>query len=384
MGHSVRIFTSSQIHNSRINMIQGKQLYLEKEVDGQVFTFVRSNSYEGNGIARIFNLLSFPFRMVRACKRFPLPDVIYTSSPALPTSCMVMRFALKNRIPCVFEVRDLWPESIVDYKGISRNNPIIKILYAIEKWMYKKADRIIFTMEKGMQYIRDKGWDTVIDIRKVHNVNNGVDLAEYYSNLGTYTLDDPDLDNPGTYKVVYTGSIRLVNNLGMLIDACTKNFREGKGNIRLIIFGEGNEKENLIRYCRENGLTDVLFKDQVDKKYIPSILSKCDLTVMHGSSAGIMKYGASPNKLYEYLAAGKPILFTYPSEGNPVEQYHCGIMIREQSAETIASSIMKIYNMKSDELAEIKNNALGAAKKFDFAELSREIEQILNLAVQRK
>ena len=384
MGHTVRIFTSSHIHNFNINMIEGKELYLEKEVDGEVYTFVRSSNYRGNGISRLFNLVSFPFRMVRACKQFPAPDVIYTSSPALPTSFMVMRYALKKNIPCVFEVRDLWPESIVEYRGISRNNPLIKILYGMEKWMYRKADQIIFTMEKGVNYITGKGWDRVIDIRKVHNINNGVDLEEYRSNLAAYKLEDPDLDNPDTYKAVYTGSIRQVNNIGMLINAWRKFSQDTSNKVQLLIFGKGNEKDDLVRYCAEQNITDVVFKEQVDKKYIPSILSKCDLTIMHGNSTGLMKYGASPNKLYEYLAAGKPILFTYPSEENPVEKYHCGIMIREQSVDTIAASIKELYGLNEKELEQIKNNTAKAAGEFDFTELSKKLEQVLTLAVERK
>ena len=146
------------------------------------------------------------------------------------------------------EVRDLWPESIVEYNKISRKNPIIQILYQLEKWIYKKADQLIFTMEGGKEYIRDKGWDKVVDLKKVNHVNNGVDLEEFEENYKKYQINDSDLMNDSTFKVVYVGSIRQVNNLGTLVDAA-KYLKDDK-SIQILIYGDGTEKKKLEKNVR--------------------------------------------------------------------------------------------------------------------------------------
>lgn len=158
-GHEVKIFTSSKIHNADINMITGKELFIEKEVDGVEYTFVRTSNYKGNRLGRIINMLQFPFRVWRVCKRFEKPDVIYTSSPSPLTAVAAVILAKRHKIPKVVEIRDLWPESIVENNNFSRKNPIIWLCYRLEKWLYKNADRIIFTMQGGENYIKEKKWD---------------------------------------------------------------------------------------------------------------------------------------------------------------------------------------------------------------------------------
>lgn len=152
-GHQVRIFTASEIHNTNINMIRDGALYREETMDGVPYTFLKTRDYSGNGLSRIINMLEFPLRIQQAVNRFAKvgerPDVIYTSAPTIFAAASAVIAAKRLKVPCVVEVRDIWPESIVEYKGMSRKNPVILALYALEKWLYKNADRLIFTMEGG-------------------------------------------------------------------------------------------------------------------------------------------------------------------------------------------------------------------------------------------
>lgn len=97
------------------------------------------------------------------------------------------------------EVRDLWPESLVEVGIIKRNSLIAKILYLGEKWIYKRADKLIFTMPGGLNYIQDREWDE-IQIKKIININNGVDLDEYIANEENVLVEDKDLDEDRTFK----------------------------------------------------------------------------------------------------------------------------------------------------------------------------------------
>ena len=109
----------------------------------------------------------------------------------------------------------------------TKDNPLIKLLYRGEKWIYKKADALVFTMEGAYDYIVKQGWEKEIPRSKVHYINNGVDLEQFDYNKEHFRVEDPDLNDPNIFKVVYTGSIRRVNNLGLLLDAakCVKDPR---------------------------------------------------------------------------------------------------------------------------------------------------------------
>ena len=139
-----------------------------------------------------------------------------------------IKIAKKFGVPCICEVRDLWPESIVAYGALKRNSVIAKLLYQGEKWIYKKADSIIMTWEGGKDYIIDQGWDNQIDLKKVKHISNGVVIDTFDKNSEENKIMDSDLDNKEYKNIVYAGSIRKVNNLGMLLDAAKIIQNQGK------------------------------------------------------------------------------------------------------------------------------------------------------------
>ena len=383
-GHTVKIFTSSKIHNTDINMIKDRSLYREEMEDGVEYTFVRSRDYKGNGMDRVVNMMDLPFKTWKAMKLFykkQKPDVIYTSSPDLFVAFFALRFGRKYKIPVVVEVRDLWPESIVEYNKISRKNPVIQILYQLEKWIYKKADQLIFTMEGGKEYICDKGWDKVVDLKKVNHVNNGVDLEEFEENYKKYQIEDPDLMNDSTFKVIYVGSIRQVNNLGTLVDAA--RYLKDDKSIQILIYGDGTEKKKLEEECNANNL-NVKFKGRVEKKYIPFILSHSDLNVINVRAAALNKYGCSWNKLFEYMASSKPILCNLPVKYDLIKKYHLGITRRFADGEAYKNAILKFVNMDKKEYEQYCRNSRECGKMFDYKNLATKIEIILQKVDESK
>lgn len=382
-GHTVKIFTSSKIHNTDINMIKDRSLYREEMEDGVEYTFVRSRDYKGNGMDRVINMMDLPFKTWKAMKLFykkQKPDVIYTSSPDLFVAFFALRFGRKYKIPVVVEVRDLWPESIVEYNKISRKNPIIQILYQLEKWIYKKADQLIFTMEGGKEYIRDKGWDKAVDLKKVNHVNNGVDLEEFEENYKKYQINDSDLMNDSTFKVVYVGSIRQVNNLGTLVDAA-KYLKDDK-SIQILIYGDGTEKKKLEEECKINGL-NVKFKGRVEKKYIPFILSHSDLNVINVRAAALNKYGCSWNKLFEYMASGKPILCNLQVNYDLIQKNHLGVSKCFVNGKEYAEEILRFKNLLPEKYDFYCENLYRTAKEYNYVALTEKLENILTEATRQ-
>ena len=275
------------------------------------------------------------------------------------------------------EVRDLWPASIVEYTSFTEKNPIIKILYQVEKWIYKKADKLIFTMEGAPDYIVEKGWEKAIDFSKIFYINNGVDIEEFDKNAREYSLEDEDLSDPSTYKVIYAGSIRPANDLERLVEAAEKFKRIGNDKVRLLIYGDGSLKPELEKECEKLGLTNIIFKGRVDKKYIPYILSKADLSILNYKPSTLWKFGSSQNKLFEYLASGKPVLSTIEIGYSVIKKYKCGIEISSTEDEAIADAILDFYNMNQKEYEQMCKNARSAAEDFDLKVLAQKVCVVL-------
>ena len=379
-GHNVRILTSSKIHNTQINMIKDNSLYVDKLMDGVTYTYVKAPDYSSNGFDRIKSMLMFAVNVVKLCKKLMAagerPDVIYASSPEPFSAYKAIKWAKKEKIPTVIEIRDLWPESIVEYNGMSRKNPVIKALYKLEKWLYVNSDRIIFTMEGGRDYIKQKGWHDDVDLNKIYHINNGVCLDEFEKNKQIYIIDDKDLSDESTFKVVYTCSIRKANNLQSIVEAA-KICGEKEKRIKFIIYGDGSHLPQLAEYCVAQNLDNIVFKGRIDKKYIPYVLTCSDLTLLNYLPASTWQYGSSQNKLFEYFAAGRPVLSTISVNYSIIKKYCCGMEIENQTPQNIADAVISMSRLNDEEYNMMSANALKAAADYDFKALSDKLEDIL-------
>jgi glycosyltransferase involved in cell wall biosynthesis len=377
-GYEVKIFAASTLHNTDINLMRGsRSLFVEKNYDGLSFVHIRTSDYTGNGFSRIVNMLQFPLRFVRVARRIdPKPDVIICDLEAIfaPIPYLVSR-RLGSKF--ILEVRDLWPESIVEYKGISRRNVLIQLLYKIEKWIYEKADEVVFSMEGGMDYIRDKGWCRGIDEGKIHYINNGVDLQSFNDNKENCITEDVDLLNTETFKVVYAGSLRKANNVKKILDVALAIHQKGLDTVEFFIYGEGPDRQHLEQFCLDNNLTNVKFKGLVDKRQVPYILTKCDLNIMHFEQNSLKKYGASLNKMFEYFASGRPTLSDCEFGYDLIKKYKCGIVIDDATPAQLADAIAEFCNMSTEEYEIYCQNALMAASDYDLQYLSKQLERIL-------
>lgn len=338
-GYSPTIFCASTIHNSTENIAAGAEKFTSATTRGIPFVFVKTPDYAGNGWQRIKNMFSFYWNLFSVAEAYAKthgkPDVILASSVHPLTLVAGIKMAKKLGVPCICEVRDLWPESLVEWGSLKGNSLLAKVLYQGEKWIYKKADAIIMTMAGGSQYIKDKHWDRQIDLNKVTYICNGIVVEDFDRKCEEHPVVDADLDDPAYKNVVYAGSIRKANDLGMLLNAAKIIQERGKNEIRFLIYGSGDKRESLIERCRNEGIHNVTFKGRVEKKFVPSILKRSYINVMHVMSASILeRYGQSPNKFFEYLAAGKCIVQTYSTNFSIYDEYDCGICARSRSLKT--------------------------------------------------
>lgn len=385
-GYKPVVFCANIMNNrTEEQCIDTKELWVVKraeEIDTP-FVYVKARKYSGNGKQRVLNMVDF-YRNVKKSaieysKKYGKPDVIVASSVHPLTMVAGIKLAKKFGVKCICEVRDLWPEAIVAYsKRIKRNSLPAKIMYAGEKWIYKKADAVIFTQEGGPDYVCEKKWDTdhggPVDRKKLYHINNGVDLEAFDANLLSFPYSDIDLDNPEIYKVVYCGSIRRINNLGLIVEAA-KLVTNPK--IKFIIFGDGDELEALRSRVESEGVLNVVFKGRVNKQYIPSIDSKADLNLVHWEMNPLLRVGESYNKAFEYFAAGKPVFYTVRPGYSIVERYHCGKLTDGFSPADIATGIQTMSQLDETENVRMSQKAREVAEIYDFKCLTRKLIEII-------
>ena len=350
---------------------------------GVPFIFVKARTYVGNGKQRVLNMLDFYRNVKKAAKEYAKqhgkPDVIYASSVHPLTLVAGIQLAKHFGVKCVCEVRDLWPEGIVAAypDRFSKKNPLVRLLYAGEKWIYKKADHVIMTWPGGYDYIVEQGWDRVIPREKVSHISNGVDLEAFFRNQREIRFEDPDLSAPEKFHAVYTGSIRRVNYLRLLVDAAEILEQRGNQRVQILVWGAGDEREALTALVQEKGLGNIRFKGPAPKSAIPSILGQADLSVLHNTQSILDKYGQSQNKFFEYLAAGRPILMTYSVGHSVCRARGCGEELPEQTAKAVADAIDRFSQLPEDESRAYALAAAETAKDYDFKALTNKLIGVL-------
>ncbi len=387
-GHEVKIFCANTVHNSDIVVDTGG--YNAKEEmgpDGVPYIFIKTKPYKGNGIGRIRNMVQFWKNVKKAVKNKVKedgkPDIILASSVHPLTLVAGIQIKKNLNIPCVCEIRDLWPETLVALGKMSGNSLFTRIMYKGEHWIYKKADQLVFTMPGGEDYIKDQKWTTDVDLGKVHHINNGVDLEQFHENKKKYEINDKDLENNDIFKIVYTGSVREANRVDELVSVAETLMKRRIDNVKIIVFGDGTQREQLEDKSRELNLDNIIFKGRVDKKYIPYILSKGDLNIVTVDSNDLGRYGISWNKIFEYMASGKPVIVNYDmGRYNLISDYDFGIAKKYISVEELCDDIIWMLKLPYNEYDNLSQNSLRASKEYDYSELASKLEHILKNTVR--
>ena len=383
VGYNIKVFAASYLHYSDVNLINNNDLYILNNDTEITFVFVNTHSSSDNGFGRVINMLTYYKSIIKVAKAFikkgDKPDLIIASSPHPLAMIAGIRISKKLGVPCVCEVRDFWPEVFFMGGKLKKDSLIGKILVKGEHWIYKNADAIIFLKEGDYTYITDNKWDISqggdINLEKCYYINNGVDINDFNNKINENILDDADV-NSGKFNVVYTGAIRLVNNVGNILNAA--KILKDYNDIQFLVYGDGNQLDALKQRVFDEELKNVKMKGYVDKKYIPYILSKSYVNILNYSQS---KYnwsrGNSSNKLFEYMASGKPIVSTVKMGYSPIDKYRCGLSLEEDTPECLAKTILKIYEMSTDDYYVMSENAKNGAKDFDYEILTRKLISVM-------
>lgn len=383
-GYQATVFAANEVHFNSNSINTNGRRFIEKNDEGVPFVFVKTAKYKGNSLSRVRNMISFYKNLFPIsngyAKLYGKPDVIIGSS-VHPLSCVAgIKIAKKFGIPCIVEIRDLWPEAIFSFGKLKMNSIIGKLLTAGEKWIYDHGDAIIFTKEGDIDHIKEMKWDIAqggkIDLNKCHYINNGVNINKFIDDIEKNHLDDDDLTDD-SFKVVYAGTVRPVNNVDNILNAAA--VLNDNSDIKFLIYGAGSELERLKLRIANEGLKNIKLKGFVEKKYIPYILSKSSVSILNYSQTQYnWARGNSSNKLFEYMASGKPIISTVKMGYCIIDKYKCGFSLSECTPQKLVETILKINNIPKEQYNELAMNARNGALDFDYTVLTDKLVDVIN------
>ncbi len=370
-GHKVTVIASS-FHYSKYKEMRtyGDKEYLQESYNGVDLVWIKTPPYFGNGASRVKSMLSYTYRVMKyiPALRLEKPDIIIGSSVHLFAVWAAYRLSKRCHTPFVMEVRDLWPQTLIDM-GISKWHPFILLLGWLERYLYRKADTIITTLPYAHNYIAN-----YVPREKITWISNGIDLS---------TIPYIPKEKRDTLTVTYTGSIGVANNMELLIEAAQK--LRAHTNIIFRIIGDGAEKERLKNLVAHHSLSNISIEASVPKTEVAQILIQSDVLFLSLKDSPLYKYGISLNKLFDYMAAGRVIIFAGDAQNNPIKDADAGFTIKPDDSGLLAKTILEIYNLPQEERLEIGRKIRKYAEEnYSIELLAGRLEKILREEIDNK
>ncbi len=354
-------------------------LFDRKQYGDYDFVHVKAPHYVGNGLARMKSIFSFAWTIKKHCKEFERPDVILHNVHT-PFDYPIVWAANKLKCKYVAEAWDVWPDVFAHLGLVSRHNPILQVFYQIEKRLYYHANQLVFTFDGGLHYIQKKGWTTdkggKIDMNCVHYINNGIDLEQFDKDRDIYPRQDADLNDRKLLKVVYMGSINKANHVHTLVEAAQK--LQNLDYYRFFIYGDGVDREYLEKKVKDEKITNVVFKEKrIPLCEVAWVVSQATVNVMNYQK-GFGYMGVSSGKMFQYLAAGKPIVCNVQiAYDDVITDNNLGIARDIETPEAFAQAIRDLAEQPRANYDDMCERVRKVAERFDYKLLAqKEIEVI--------
>ena len=334
----------------------------------RVWSYITAN--EGF-LKRVLDYLSFMFSATIASLFVRKVDVVVGTSPQFFTACAACAVGILKRRPWVFELRDLWPESIKAV-GAMKDSPAIRLLERIEMFLYRRADRIVSVTHSFKDALIRRG----IDGSKIGIITNGVDLAHFQPGPKDAALSR-ELGLDGCYIAGYVGTHGMAHGLETLLDAAaTLQQTPDAADIRFLFLGNGAQKAALVERSRELGLRNVLFVDSVPKSEVSRYWSLLDLSVIHLRKNELFN-SVIPSKMFECMAMGIPVLHGVAGESADIlRREDVGAAFESGNAEQLVQALL---SLRRDPVRHARYRANGptAAQKYDRKDLASRMLAIL-------
>lgn len=349
LGHRVQIVASAKSHIRAKQPQLAGQHRLDELVGGVPYTWFQTPDYSDNNIWRVRNMASFVARLYREGERLVQtfrPDVVIASSTYPMDIWPAHRIAKLANARLVYEVHDLWPLSPMELGGMSKWHPFIMLVQAAEDYAYRHAGVVISMLPKVHSYMESRG----LAPHKLHIVPNGIDPTEWLADGPALQRDADEvlsrIKAQGYSIIGYAGTHGIMNALDTFLDAANL-MQEDK--VAFVLVGSGPEKKVLLRRMQAEQLNNVWFLDPVKKEQIPALLQRFDVAYLGMQRQPLFRFGIAPNKLMDYMMAGRPVLMAIESGNDPVREANCGLTVRPEDPQAMAHGIRTLLALGAGE-----------------------------------
>ena len=341
----------------------------------RVWTYITAN--EGV-IKRTLDYLSFMFSSCVAALLVRRVDLVVGTSPQFFTVCAACTIGQLKRVPWVFELRDMWPESIKAV-GALKKNYMLKVIEKLELFLYRNATLIVALTQSFKASLMDRG----ISAEKIHVITNGVDTGIFYPRNKDQELRN-ELGLHDRFVAGYIGTHGLAHDLDTILNgAKLLNRFPGDTRFCIIFLGDGAAKSSLQRRLRIEGIQNIVFVDTVSKEQVTRYWALLDAAIIHLKNDALFKT-VIPSKLFECMGMGIPVLHGVKGESaDIVDREGVGIVFEPENPENFVSSLRRLAD-NPDLLAKLKFNGPVAARRYDRSVLAIKMLRLLEDLVDKK
>jgi glycosyltransferase involved in cell wall biosynthesis len=347
-GHKVVIVSGSYSHlfSSRPTT---SGTYSIEVIDGLTYCWVKVPPYrESVSVRRVVNMLVFMARLYRLpLHRLPAPDAIVVSSPSLFPILPATRWSRWMKARLILEVRDVWPLTLQELGGLSQYHPLIAVMRWFEKRAYRVAGAVVSVLPAARPHLEASGMNP----RKLRIIPNGVSPD---------ALLEPSQPAPAqvlaaagrhAFNVGFVGTLGRANALDALIEAARLLAADDVG---FVIVGQGPEEARLRTLAAP--LDNVSMVGPVAKRDVPATLKAFDACYVGYHRSPLYRFGISPNKVFDYMAAARPVILAASAANDPVRDGQCGLTVEPDDPAALAQAIRSLKSAPPAERARMGSN----------------------------
>lgn len=337
-GHEVTVLTGFPNHPTGVvppeYRDKFRRLIFREQVNGVnvvrtwLLPFPNRKGYE-----RILNYTSFCASSAVSGLFLSQPDVVIATSPQLLVALSGWWLAWCKRVPFVFEVRDLWPESLAAVGMGTRNSLMYKILAKNAAFLYGRSDHVVVVTSAFADFLV-KYWR--VPREKISVVENGVETDVFSPEAGTSL--EKDLRSDGKFVVSYIGTMGMAHGLETIIQAAAR-LQDTNPEVEFLMVGEGAEKDRIVALAEESNLRNLRFVDQQPREKIPAYIRASDACLVPLKKSDLFKT-VIPSKMLEFMSCGRPVVLGVNGQARTIlEEARGGLAIEPENADALAGAV---------------------------------------------
>nr|WP_298877887.1 glycosyltransferase family 4 protein [uncultured Mogibacterium sp.] len=350
-GHEVTIIAGGYSHLRKSNPSVSKNLE-ERMIDGIRYVWIKTASYNRNGLARAFSMFEFSRKLFSNAEYISeryQPDAVIASSTYPLDTYGADKIAKLSGAKYIHEVHDMWPSTLYELGGMSKSNPFVKLMQRAEDFAYRHCDQVVSLLDHSKEYMVQHG----LAEEKFNCITNGV-IKEEWENPAPIPEEHSQILNKmkdeGKFIVGYFGGHSISNNLDMLLSVAKKITDK---NVCFVLVGDGSYKDRLMQSAKEQDLDNVVFLPAIDKSAIPNLITYFDIVTIFAANTKLYRFGICMNKMFDAMMGGKPLLMSVTTPETIVEKANAGIVTKAGDIDGYIEAVEKLKIMPADKLSNM-------------------------------